>query len=230
MGLDSTLFSNFFLHRSVINLDLSSSPPNVPRITCEADGGHRTTDEDRRRGFGRCRCMSAGFRRPIEELNYASLQRILSADDEQTIVPNQLFEQLRTVSQVVCGGADVGSNRLLHQSIQIVPEVGREQSLNGGPHAVNDRPQVAGLVFCRPLKLFDGGQDCPALGVAEDYHQPRAETRAGKLDAADLRGSNDVSGNTNNKQVPQALIKHDFGRNARIRTPEDDRERLLPRG
>jgi hypothetical protein len=44
-----------------------------------------------------------------------------------------------------------------------------------------------------------------------------------------LRGSDDIAGNTNNKQVPQALIKHDLRRNARIRAPEDDREGLLSR-
>jgi hypothetical protein len=43
------------------------------------------------------------------------------------------------------------------------------------------------------------------------------------------RGSDDIAGNTNDKQAPQALIKHELRRDARIRTPEDDREGLLSR-
>jgi hypothetical protein len=54
--------------------------------------------------------------------------------------------------------------------------------------------------------------------VAEDNDQPGAEACRGKLYAANLGGSNDVARNTNDEQVSQALIEHDLGRNARIRT------------
>ena len=125
------------------------------------------------------------------------------------------------------GGANIRPNRLLYQSIQIVPEVGLKQSFYRGPHAINDRPHISRLVFRRPLKLFEGCQDCSALGVAEHDHKSRAEPLSGEFNAANLRRGNDISGNANNKQVSQALIKHDLRRNARIGTSENDRKWLL---
>ncbi|SRR6266480_6660310 len=115
---------------------------------------------------------------------------------------------------MVRGGTNVDSNCPLYESIWIVPQIGLEQSLDGRPHAVDDRPQVARLVFCRPPKLLEGRQNCSALGMAEHYHQPRPETRGSEFDAADLRGSYDVAGDTNDEEVAQTLIKHDLGRNA----------------
>ena len=46
--------------------------------------------------------MLAGLRHTIEEINDPSLQRILGTDDEESIFLDQLLEEFRSVSQVVC--------------------------------------------------------------------------------------------------------------------------------
>ncbi len=48
-----------------------------------------------------------------------------------------------------------------------------------------------------------------------------------ELDAADLRGRNDVARHADDEQVAEALIEDDLGRYARIRTAEDDGQRFL---
>jgi hypothetical protein len=58
-------------------------------------------------------------------------------------------------------------------------------------------------------------------------HQPCAEPYCGELDTAYLRGSDDVSGNADDKQVAQALVEDDFCRHPRVGTSEDNGERLL---
>ena len=110
----------------------------------------------------------SGWSCAIEELHDASLQGVLGADDLQPVILDQLLEHLRAVSQVIHGGADVGPDSLGYQRLHIVPEVGRQQSLDRGSHAVHDRPEVAGLVCGRPLQLLEGGHNCAALRVAED--------------------------------------------------------------
>ena len=79
----------------------------------------------------------------------------------------------------------------------------------------------------RPLKFLQGGQNSPALGMPQNHHQPCAEPRRGELDAADLRRSDDVSGNADDKQVAKALIEDDLCRHPRVGTSENDGERLL---
>jgi hypothetical protein len=131
---------------------------------------------------------------------------------------------------MVGGGANVDSNRLRHQSIWIVPQIGLEQCLHGRPHAVDDRTQIARLVFCWPPKLLERRQNRSTLGMAEHDDQPRSETRRSEFDAADLRRSYDVASNTNDEEVAESLIEHDLGRNARIGASEDDRNWLLTLG
>ncbi len=50
-----------------------------------------------------------------------------------------------------------------------------------------------------------------------------------ELDAADLRRGDDVSGNTDDKQITKALIEDDLRWHPRIGTSENDVERLLAR-
>ena len=169
----------------------------------------------------------AGLRHTIEEINDPSFQRILGTDDEKPSSLDQLLEDLRSVSQMVCGGADVGPNRVPHQSVRVVPEVGRQQRFHGWPNAVDDRAKVPRLVVRRPLKFFQRCQNRPTLGVSQNHHQPCAEPLCGELDAADLRGGDDVSGNADDKQVAKALIEDDLCRHPRVGTSENDGERLL---
>jgi hypothetical protein len=109
-------------------------------------------------------------------------------------------------------------------------QIGREQTLDRGSDAIHDRAQVAGLVFRRPLKLLEGGNDSAALRVAEYHDQPSIVARGGEFDAADLGRGHDVAGYTYHEQVAQALIEYDLRWNTRVGAAEDDRERLLPRG
>ena len=63
--------------------------------------------------------------------------------------------------------------------------------------------------------------------MPQNHHQPCAEPRRGELDAADLRRSDDVSGNADDKQVAKALVEDDLCWHPRVGTSENDGERLL---
>ena len=130
--------------------------------------------------------------------------------------------------QVARAGPDVGPHRLLHQRVGVVPQLRREQPLDGRTNAVDDRPQVARLVRRRLPEFLEGGRDRPALRVAEDDHQSRTEPRGGELDAADLRRRDDVAGHANHEQVAQPLVEHQLGGNARVGAAENDGEGFLP--
>ena len=80
---------------------------------------------------------------------------------------------------------------------------------------------------CRLLKFFQGGQNRPALRVPENHHQPCAKPPRGELDAADLRGRDDVSGNADDEQVAKALIEDNLCGHPGVGTAENDGERLL---
>jgi hypothetical protein len=66
--------------------------------------------------------------------------------------------------------------------------------------------------------------------MPKHHHQARAQASRSKLDAADLRGSDDVASHADNEQVSQALVEDDLGWDTRIRTSENNRERLLTYG
>jgi hypothetical protein len=79
-----------------------------------------------------------------------------------------------------------------------------------------------------PQELFDCGQNDPALRVAENHDERSVEPLRGEFDAADLRRSHDVPGNPDDEEVAQALVEDDFRWDPRVRTSENDGERLLP--
>ena len=62
----------------------------------------------------------------------------------------------------------------------------------------------------------------------EHDDQARAKARGGELDAADLRGRDDVAGDADHEQVAQPLVEDDLGRHARVGAAQDDGEGLLP--
>lgn len=68
------------------------------------------------RGFVRVACnrLLAGFRHTVEKINASSLQRVFGTYDEESISLDQLFEDLRPVSEMVCGDADIGPNGVPH--------------------------------------------------------------------------------------------------------------------
>jgi len=63
--------------------------------------------------------------------------------------------------------------------------------------------------------------------MTEDYDQPRPEPVGSELHTANLRRSDDIPRNTDDKEVSKALVKHNLRRHARIGTSEDDGKRLL---
>src|SRR5687768_6593656 len=65
--------------------------------------------------------------------------------------------------------------------------------------------------------------------MPQSHHQRRAEPGGRELDAADLRRSDDVSGNPDDEQVAQALVEDDLRGHARVGASENDGERLLAR-
>ena len=118
----------------------------------------------------------------------------------------------------------VGPNGLPHECIRVVPELGLQQRLDRRTDAVDDRTQVPRLPFARLLELFQGGQDRPALRMAQDNHQPGPEVRGRELDAANLRRRHDVAGDTDDEQIAQPLVEDELSRHPRVRATEDDRE------
>lgn len=58
--------------------------------------------------------LLAGLRHAIEEINEPGLKRVLGAYDQKSVSLDQFFEDLRSVSQMVRGDANVGTNGLPH--------------------------------------------------------------------------------------------------------------------
>ena len=94
------------------------------------------------------------IRYTVEEIYDSSLQRRLDSDDEQPIFLDQLFEDFRSMSQMVRRDAHVGPNGLPHQGTRVVREFCRQQRFHGWPDTVNDRTEVPRLVFRRTPKLL----------------------------------------------------------------------------
>src|SRR5258708_26130829 len=76
-------------------------------------------------------------------------------------------------------------------------------------------------------QITGGGENGAGLRGAEDYHQPGGVSLRGKLDAADLRGRDDVAGDANDEEVSEPLIEDDLRRDAGVGAAENNRERLL---
>ena len=173
------------------------------------------------------RWVLALLRYTLEEIDDPGLQRVFGTDDQKSIVLDVFLEDVRSPPQLVGGSTNVGSNGVLRQCIVVVSEFWRQQFLDRWPNAVDDRTQIARLVFCRPPKFFQGCLDSPALSVAQNYDEPCPEPLRGEFDAADLRRSDDVAGNTDHEQVTKALIKDDLYGHPGVRTAENDGKRFL---
>jgi len=59
------------------------------------------------------------LRHTVKEIYNPGLQRILRGDYEEPILTDQLLEDFRSMSQMVCRDADVRPNGLPHQSIRV---------------------------------------------------------------------------------------------------------------
>jgi hypothetical protein len=125
---------------------------------------------------------------------------------------------------MVDGGADVRPDReLQHVGIRRVrPRL--DDVVHGGPHAVDDRAQSPRL-RPRPAQVFERGGQRAAAGVAENDDEARVESRRRELDAADLRGRDDVARDTDHEEVAEALVEDDLRG-----TRESEQPRMIANG
>jgi hypothetical protein len=141
---------------------------------------------------------------------------------------NELFEQLRTVPEMVDRGTDVGANCVMDEDVGVVGEGGIEKGLERWTYSLDDGAQVSRVLKRRgTLKTFKGSEDGTASGVAEDDNKTSVKPGSRELDAADLRGSDDVAGDTDNEEVAEALVEDELGWDPRIGASQDDGEWLL---
>jgi hypothetical protein len=195
----------------------SLGPPNVLRFSGERSGAQRARCND-------------GLDGPdaVEEVDNAGFKGVLGADDPEAFVLNELFEQLRTFPEMVGRGTDVRTNCVMDEGVGVVGEGGVEKGLEGWAYALDDGTQVSRVLKRRgTLKAFKGSEDGTATGVTEDDNKTSVKPGSRELDAADLRGSDDVAGDTDNEEVAEALVKDEFGWDPRIGASQDDGEWLL---
>jgi len=86
--------------------------------------------------------MSAGRRCTVEKIYYSSFQRILGSHDQDPIVLNQLFQNLRTVTQMVRRNANVRSDGLRHERVRMMREFCRQQRFYRWPHSGHDGAKI----------------------------------------------------------------------------------------
>src|SRR6516162_10062685 len=163
----------------------------------------------------------------VEEGDHAGLERVLRADDAQAVFPDQPLEQLGSVPEVVDRDADVGADRLVDERLPVDRAAPGEQRLDRGTDQVDDGAKVHRLARAAAEHLVERGDDGAALGMAHHDDEARPEACRRELDAADLRGGDDVPGDADHEKIAEALVEHELGRDARVGAPEDDRERLL---
>ena len=166
-------------------------------------------------------------RQAVEEIHDAGLERILGADDEQSVVLDQLLEHLRAVAQVVGRRADVGAHGRAHQRVAVVPRSVSSRLSTDGRTRFDDRAQVARLLLGGPRQLLERRLDGAALRVAEHHDETRPEPLGGELHAAHLRRRHDVAGDADDEEIAEALIEDDLRRHPRVGAAEDDGERFL---
>ena len=123
--------------------------------------------------------------------------------------------------------ANVRAHGFAHECVGIVAKVGREQRFDRRPYTIDNGTQVRRLFLAAPSEFFERGENRAATRMSEHDHESCAIARSGEFDAADLRRRDDISGDANDEQIAQTLIKNDFGRNARIGASENDRKRFL---
>jgi hypothetical protein len=146
-------------------LSRSASPPTTPARTllvperqirgltpnCGESGNEVRREsigvDDSTLFSGRSSVIQRG--RSLEEIDYSTLQGILGPNNEQAVVLYQFFQDLRAVAQVIDRYANVGPNCFPDQCIGFVSKISGEKSLDGRSHAVDDRPQVMGLILRR---------------------------------------------------------------------------------
>src|SRR5690606_15104906 len=139
----------------------------------------------------------------------------------------EAFEDFGAMAEMIDRGADIGPHRKPDEGGVVLHQVGLQEGLHGGPDAVDDGTEVARATRLGALQFVDCGPDRSAVRMAHDHDEARPGDFGGVLDAADLRGGDDVPGDADHEEIPESLIEHDLGGHAGVRTAEDDREGLL---
>lgn len=179
-------------------------------------------------GLVKARGRLDGGDRAVEELNDAGFKGVLGAYYREAIVLNELFEELRPVPEVIDRGANVGANCMLDEAVGVAGDGRVEQGLERRPNSIHDRAEITrALMAYGIVKTLEGGQNGTAAGVSKDDNKTGVESGSRELDAADLRGGDDVAGDTDDEEIPEALVEDEFGGDPRIGTTQDDSERLL---
>ena len=123
--------------------------------------------------------------------------------------------------------ADVGAHRQPFELLRIALRPPRASRTTAGRMRSTIDLRFRDCSCARSRSCSSVACTAPQLRVPEHHHQAGAERFGRELDAADLRGRDDVAGHADDEQVAEALIEDDLGRHARIRTAEDDGQRLL---
>ena len=195
----------------------------------ESEGGEVTKARRcsvRKRTLRRRRRSAGGH--PVEEIHQPGLQRVLGAHHQQPVAcgsvprapPSRGAGDRRTRG---CWRAPPGAPACPGRA-------GRAHRAGPRPPAGRGPRSSCRLRDCscrRARQLLEGRMDRAAAGVTEHHHQARAEALGGELDAAHLRGGDDVARHADHEQVAQPLVEHDLRRHPRIGAAEDDRERRL---
>jgi hypothetical protein len=156
------------------------------------------------------------LRGAVKELDIAGLKGVLGSNDEKPIVPDQLLEKSRTMSELVHRCADVRSDGFTHEGRTVTPKLRREKPFDRGAHPVDDGSQITGLVLRGALEFVDRCQDRPTGGVAEDDDEPGTETGCGELHTPNLGRRHNVASHSDNEQVAEPLIEDDLCWNSRV--------------
>jgi hypothetical protein len=165
----------------------------------------------------------------IEELHGAFVDAVLRPHDHQPVALDAPLEQGRPMAQLIDGRPDVGTRRRGGQRRGIVRQGRGEQRFNRRPDPIDNGAQIWRLMALGFPQLFYRRGHGAALRVPHHHSEPRFEPLGRELDAADLRGCDDVAGHADDEQVTETLAEDELRRNAGIGAAENDGKRLLSR-
>lgn len=132
--------------------------------------------------------------------------------------------------QSLYGCPDIGMYCSRGQRVIVTAVVGFEYRFNRRTYPVEDRAQVRRRVRLVAGQFPECRHDRAAIRVPKYDDELRAKLLGCVFDAADLRGRNDVAGNTNDKQVAEALVKNRLDRDPGVGAGEYDGKRTLTVG
>lgn len=169
----------------------------------------------------------ADVRYSVEKVDLPCCERVFSPDDKEAVFFHPVFEDRRSVSQVIGGGPDICPDNFFHQFILIRRSAVFEKGLRGRADPVHNGFQVFRPAFRRLDELVDCRLYRSAIRVAKDDDETGAAVFNSELNAANAGWCRNIAGDTNDEKVPESLVKNDFSRNAGVRAAEDYSEGLL---